>query len=108
MAQTQSPTHDNSSVEAAEHAELPLTEHEQQPSLDTAKLTTFVQSIISGASLTERRGLEVHYRLPLVHANPRALTHLFTQLEEQKVSLGVMSYGISSCTMEEVFLVLCV
>ena len=65
-------------------------------------LTRFVQSTVSGATLIEERGLELHYRLPLLQAQPRTLARLFSQLEEQKERLGVMSYGISSCTMEEV------
>lgn len=67
-----------------------------------AELTTFVERIVTGATLIERRGREVHYRLPLLHARPSILASLFTQLDEQKERLGIMSYGLSSCTMEEV------
>ena len=69
---------------------------------DESNVTNFVQTIVTGASVIERRGQELHYRLPLLHARPRTLAHLFSQLEEQKEKLGVISYGMSSCTMEEV------
>lgn len=65
-------------------------------------LTDFVRTIVTGASMIERRGQELHYCLPLLHARPRTLAHLFSQLEEKKEQLGVISYGMSSCTMEEV------
>lgn len=72
-----------------------------------ADLTNFIQQVVSGATLIERRGREVHYRLPLLNARPRVLASLFTQLDEQKGRLGIMSYGLSSCTMEEVSLHTC-
>ena len=56
-----------------------------------AELTTLIQQVITGATLIERRGREVHYRLPLLHARPRILAKLFTQLEEEKGRLGIMS-----------------
>ena len=67
-----------------------------------AEVTRVIQRVVTGASLIERRGREVHYRLPLLHARPRALARLFTQLDEEKDRLGIVSYGMSSCTMEEV------
>lgn len=70
--------------------------------VDVSDLTDFIQTFVAGASVIERRGQELHYRLPLLHARPRTLAHLFTQLEEQKEKFGVLSYGMSSCTMEEV------
>ena len=56
------------------------------------------------AHLEEERGRELHFRLPLQQARPAVLSLLFTQLELQKRSLGVTSYGLSACTMEEVCL----
>ena len=76
-----------------------------QPSLDESDesdITNFVQSVVTGACVIDRRGQELHYRLPLLHARPRTLARLFSRLEEQMERLGVMSYGMSSCTMEEV------
>lgn len=77
---------------------------DEQPldeSMDS-EVTMFVQGIITGASVIEKRGRELHYRLPLLHARPRVLAELFSHLEEHKDRLGVVSYGINSCTMEEV------
>lgn len=77
----------------------------QHPSLNEnteSGLTEFIKTYVTGASLIERRGQELHYLLPLLHARPRTLAHLFAQLEEEKERLGVVSYGMSSCTMEEV------
>lgn len=67
-----------------------------------ADLTEFIQQEVTGATLIERRGREVHYRLPIHHARPRILASLFAKLELQKGRLGIMSYGLSCCTMEEV------
>lgn len=69
---------------------------------DDTDLTNFVQSIVTGASVIERRGRELHYHLPLLQARPRTLARLFSEMEEHKQRLGVVSYGMSSCTMEEV------
>ena len=66
------------------------------------KLTTFLQSLIIGTSLVERRGKEFHYLLPLLQARPRILSRLFAALEQQKDSLGIVSYGMTACSMEEV------
>lgn len=77
---------------------------DEQPSDESinAEATSFIQSIITGATMIEKRGRELHYRLPLPQARPRVLANLFSLLEEQKERLGVVSYGLSSCTMEEV------
>jgi hypothetical protein len=77
------------------------------PDIDTyaeTDLTEFIQQEVTGATLIERRGREVHYRLPVLHARPRVLASLFTKLELQKGRLGIISYGLSCCTMEEVSL----
>lgn len=68
-------------------------------------LTSFLQSLLPGATLIEQRGHELHYSLPLNQARPRVLSNMFTQLEEQKEKLGVASYGLTSCSMEEVSVV---
>lgn len=93
-------------VEEQDHTDAPnpVLIPDEQPfdeSIDT-ETTGFIQSIITGATLIEKRGRELHYQLPLLQARPRILANLFSLLEEQKERLGVVSYGISSCTMEEV------
>ena len=66
------------------------------------KLTSFLQSLMAGASLVEKRGRELHFLLPLLQARPRNLARLFAELEQQKASLGIVSYGMTACSMEEV------
>lgn len=96
---------DEEPLESAE-ATSPSTDDCIQPSLrdnrDESAITNFVQEIVAGASVIERRGQEIHYHLPLLHARPHTLAHLFSQLDKKKEGLGVLSYGLNSCTMEEV------
>ena len=73
--------------------------HDDEP-VDGA--TDLIQRIVAGATMIEKRGRELHYRLPLNQARPRVLASLFSSLDEEKERLGVVSYGLSSCTMEEV------
>ena len=72
------------------------------------KLTSFLQSLIAGASLVEKRGRELHFLLPLLQARPNNLARLFAELEQQKASLGIASYGMTACSMEEVCFTKCV
>ena len=59
---------------------------------------------MTGAHLEEERGRELHFLLPLHQARPVVLAQLFAQLELQRGMLGVTSYGLSACSMEEVCL----
>lgn len=74
------------------------------PEEGETELSTFLQGVVAGATLVERRGRELHYLLPLLQARPQTLAHLFGQLEEKKDSLGITSYGLTACSMEEVSL----
>jgi hypothetical protein len=58
---------------------------------------------VTDASLEEQRGRELRFLLPLTQARPTVLARLFQQLELQKVVLGVASYGLTACSMEEIF-----
>lgn len=87
-------------TDASPHIVIP-DEQPLEESVDV-EVTGFIQSVITDATLIEKRGRELHYRLPLLQARPRVLANLFSRLEEQKQRLGVVSYGMSSCTMEEV------
>ncbi len=62
----------------------------------------FLVGHVRGVKLLEVRGPELHYLLPLSGAKPSVLTQLFRELEAAKVQLGVVSYGLTSCSMEEV------
>ena len=61
------------------------------------------QGHVTDASLEEQRGRELRFLLPLTQARPTVLARLFQQLELQKVALGVASYGLTACSMEEIF-----
>ena len=93
-------------VEEPDHnVDMPSTVPPDGPIVDGNmgdELTNFIQYIVAGATMIERRGREVHYRLPLLQARPLTLARLFSQLDEKKEMLGIVSYGMTSCTMEEV------
>ena len=59
---------------------------------------------MTSAHLEEERGRDLHFLLPLHQSRPAVLSQLFAQLELQKEALGVTSYGLSACSMEEVCL----
>ena len=46
----------------------------------------------------------MRFLLPLHQARPHTLTNLFSQLEIQANEMGVVSYGLTACSMEEIFL----
>lgn len=81
--------------------DIPDEPHHLDDSVDT-EISNFIRGFITGASLIEKRGRDLHFRLPILQARPHTLAVLFSQLEECKERLGVISYGMSSCTMEEV------
>ena len=62
-----------------------------------------LQSLIPSASLEEHRGRELRFLLPLHQARPAVLTLLFQQLEAVSNEMGVTSYGLTACSMEEIF-----
>lgn len=62
----------------------------------------FRQGLVQDTTLEEVRGQELHYLLPLKQAQPVVLAKLFHQLEEAKGSLAVSSYGLTSCSLDEV------
>ena len=72
------------------------------PISNEREVIEFVRGRIPGAELVETRGQELHVLLPLLQARPRALAQLFSELDNQKDSLGVSSYGLTACSMEEV------
>ncbi|KDO35461.1 hypothetical protein SPRG_18791 [Saprolegnia parasitica CBS 223.65] len=69
---------------------------------DTAALIAFVQSHIPVAKVLSNVGTEMSFQLPLDHAPSFAA--MFADLEVQSSALGVLSYGISVTTLEEVFI----
>ncbi|EQC39389.1 hypothetical protein SDRG_03591 [Saprolegnia diclina VS20] len=69
---------------------------------DTTALIAFVQSHIPVAKVLSNVGTEMSFQLPLDHAPSFAA--MFADLEAQSSDLGVLSYGISVTTLEEVFI----
>ncbi len=67
-------------------------------------VTTFLEDHVKAVKLVEVRGQELHYVLPLSGARASVLTQLFRELEDAKERLGVTSYGLTACSMEEVTL----
>lgn len=68
-----------------------------------ARVLPSPQSLIPSASLEEHRGRELRFLLPLHQARPAVLTLLFQQLEAVSNEMGVASYGLTACSMEEIF-----
>lgn len=90
-------------VEEEDHPPLSMIiPEDSSPQTIEMEITKFLQGLIVGATLIERRGRELHYLLPLLQARPRQLANLFSELEQSKDVLGVASYGMTSCSMEEV------
>ena len=79
--------------------DLPRPSSPQDPK---QKVMEFIKDQIVGAELMENRGRELHVLLPLLQARPRALAQLFAELDHNKDDLGVTSYGMTACSMEEV------
>ena len=74
------------------------------PLLFARALSLRLQGHVTSAHLEEERGRDLHFLLPLHQSRPAVLSQLFAQLELQKEALGVTSYGLSACSMEEVCL----
>ena len=65
-------------------------------------LPVSLQSFIPGVSLSEERGRELHFLLPLSQSRPLVMVELFTKLDKSREELKVQSYGLTACSMEEV------
>ena len=71
-------------------------------STDVKPITKSVESHINGAKLQNSAGTQVSYSLPL--ESTQQFEALFNEIETNKESLGIDSYGLSNTTIEEVFL----
>ena len=60
----------------------------------------FLQQHIPDARLVEEMGRDVKYMLPNVHTHN--FPALFQELDDNMQELGVMGYGVSDTTLEEV------
>ena len=71
-------------------------------SCDVNILTDVIQTYVSTAELETVINREVSYLLPDNESSKFAT--LFRELESRKSKLGILSFGTSATTMEEVFL----
>jgi ABC-type multidrug transport system ATPase subunit len=66
-------------------------------------ITSFLKDHVPDAELLLEKGQELHYLLPLQQSRPAVLQKMFADLDETSASLNVTHYGLSSCSMEEIF-----
>ena len=69
---------------------------------DTATVTCVVQSHVAGARLSSDVSAELSYILP--QESKASFSQLFTELDKNSEALGIVSYGASITTMDEVFI----
>lgn len=69
-----------------------------------SKVMTFIKSIMPSAKFIESVGTDLTVALPHFGDNSTSLHDFFRILDAQLADLGVLSYGVSNTTLEEVFL----
>jgi len=74
----------------------------KKPTCDSAAVTALIQSHVSGARMSSDISAELSYILP--HESKAEFSRLFTELDGRKEALGIVSYGASVTTMDEVFI----
>jgi len=65
------------------------------------QLTQFMKLYMPGIQFIDERGPELRYLVPL--NQPQLLAELLDQLDYNLAALGLTSYGLSACSMEQVF-----
>ena len=65
------------------------------------QITRFMKLYMPGIQFLDERGSELRYLMPL--NQPHLLAQLFDQLDYNLTALGMTSYGLSACSMEQVF-----
>ena len=74
----------------------------KESSCDVEALTQLIQSHVPEAQLESNISAELSYILP--QDSSHKFEELFTEIETNRKTYGVASYGASVTTMEEVFL----
>ena len=69
---------------------------------DSSKIEQLIKNLVPKAEQVTDVGAELSYILPS-SATP-SFPELFNKLETQKKALGIVSFGVSVTTMEEVFM----
>ena len=71
-------------------------------SCDSSQVKNLVKSLVPAAEQITDVGAEISYILP--SSSTPSFPQLFDTLEAEKTALGIVSFGISVTTMEEVFM----
>eukprot|EP00644_Phytophthora_capsici_P017577 jgi/Phyca11/571405/estExt2_Genewise1.C_PHYCAscaffold_420119 len=69
---------------------------------DDKAVSSFITSYVPSAQILSNVGSEIAFQLPL-HSSSRFAT-MFADMDRQLKSLGLLSYGVSVTTLEEVFI----
>jgi len=73
----------------------------KESSCDTVAVSRVIQSHVGSARLSSDASAELSYILP--QDGKASFSQLFTELDKRKSELGIVSYGVSVTTMDEVF-----
>ena len=68
------------------------------------QITRCMKFYMPNIKFLDERGLELRYLVPL--DQPHLLVRLFDQLDSNIGIMGIASYGLSACSMEQVFVAL--
>ena len=71
-------------------------------SCDPSKINSLVKSLVPKSEQVTNVGAELSYVLP--SSSTPSFPELFDRLEANKAGLGILSFGVSVTTMEEVFM----
>lgn len=74
----------------------------KDPTCNVEFVTDIIKRYVPDAALESNISAELSFVLP--HESASRFEELFTFLETQKNEIGILSYGASVTTMEEVFL----
>jgi ATP-binding cassette subfamily A (ABC1) protein 3 len=72
------------------------------PNCDVDSVTSLLHEFIPDVSVNQNIGSELSYLLNENHSS--VFEAMLSKLEENKANLGLLSYGVSLTTMEEVFM----
>ncbi|KAL8581035.1 hypothetical protein ACOMHN_012686 [Nucella lapillus] len=79
-------------------------EAEAEMSSQHSQVLSFVQAALPSVRFVESVGSDLTVSVPWQADSSSVLCHFFRHLDTNKADLGVLSYGISNTTLEEVFL----
>ncbi|KAK7500956.1 hypothetical protein BaRGS_00007836, partial [Batillaria attramentaria] len=87
-----------------EEANTKAIEASSQGNSHHSKVVSFIKDCIPGAAFIESVGTDLTVSLPQDGSDSSVLSHFFRQLDAKADELGVLGYGVSNTTLEEVFL----